>query len=402
MMVGQRPAVLFLLLGGLFALLLGGCGSTSPEMRDAETAYEEGNYQAALSNIERVVSRDTVSADAYRFQATILRRLADSTMEPDGYADLYRRAYAAEEEAVSVSPGLRPDVDEERRRVYDQEVARGELAYNRANKNEDEELYRRAGAFFGAAAATQPDSARPLLNEAYARLQMGQRKRAVPALEEYIERADTAEQKAYKVLGRIYSSSGEGGKAKDLLDQGVRMHPEERELQALRLNVYNRLGDVDEVLMAYREQVERAPEAATYRYNYGALLLKAHRYDEAIVQLTAAVDLRPQNAEGQYNLGAAYVNAALARDDSIAAIKENGPTDSTRDGEEQIERLAERRTALFSKAVPPLDRARQISQGRGTIQRDACRALLVAYVQTDRPNKAAEVEPCAGFRQAGR
>lgn len=400
MMAGTRPIVFLVVLGGL--AVLAGCASSSPEMSDADSAFEEGDYEAALVNIEQVVSKDTVSADAYLFKAEILRRLADSTLEPEPYADLFRRAYAAEEEALSVSQRVREKVTERRHRIYDEEMGRGERAYNRANKNEDEELYRRAAAFFGAAASTQPDSARPVVNEAYARLQLGQRKEVIPVLERYTERADTANKDAYKILGQIYVSSGQHQKAIFMLDEAVQVHPEDHDLHALRLDAFNKAGNVDEALLAYREEVEKAPNKATYRYNYGALLLKANRYDEAIPQLSRAVELRPDDAEGQYNLGTAYLNAALARDDSIAAFKERAATDSTEAPEQEIERLTERRQALFAKAVPPLERARKLAEGERSVRRDACRALLVAYVQTDRPTQAAQVEECTDLARAPR
>ena len=177
-------------------------------------------------------------------------------------------------------------------------------------------------------------------------------------------------------------------------------------MQALRLNAYNRAGDVDEALAVYREQIDKDPEEAAYRYNYGALLLKAGRYDDAIEQLSRAVELRPDNADGQYNLGAAYLNAALAREDSIATLQEEPSQLQTDDVslEERIEQLTTRRQELFENAVPPLERARALTKeefadipDKRTLRRDACRALLVAYVQTDRPGKAAQVEECTEF-----
>jgi tetratricopeptide (TPR) repeat protein len=187
--------------------------------------------------------------------------------------------------------------------------------------------------------------------------------------------------------------------AVDLLDRATRNYPDDQELQALRLNAYNRAGAVDQALDAYREQIERQPTNATYRYNYGALLLEAERYAGAIAQLDSAVALRPSHVGSQYNLGAAYVNAALARDDSIAALEagEDLASSDTTSRQERIDALAQRRKHYFEKAIPPLERARKMSTAGSTLQQDACRALMVAYVQTGRPNRAAQVESCTGF-----
>jgi len=382
-------------------------------MGEAETALEEGNYEAAAARADAALERDSANTDAYLFKARVLRRKADSTMAPDDYIELYRRAFDAEAEAVARrEQEVGSDVRARRQRIYDRELGRGESAYNRAGKYDDEASFRRAIGFFGAAAAIQPDSARPALNEAYARLKVGQTRNAIPALERYVERADTARKKAYKILGELYVSTQQYEAATDVLDRGTSVYPTDGALQALRLNAYNRSGDVDEALSVYREQVDAAPDKARLRYNYGALLLKADRYSEAIEQLRAAVELRPDNARGQYNLGAAYLNAALVRDDSIAAADgEEGtglPSVESLSSSER-EGIEQRRSDLFKQAIPPLERARALTQepytdieNENTIRQDACRALLVAYVQTNRPNRAAQVQDCTGFARSGR
>jgi Putative Zn-dependent protease, contains TPR repeats len=299
------------------------------------------------------------------------------------------------------------DVQEQRENTYILEVQRGEEAYNRGSKDEDEALFQQAVGYFGAAATTMRDSARPALNEAYARLRIGQKDEVIPVLEEYVRRADTTgAAKPYRILGQLYVSNGQYESATMLLDRATLQHPGDEKLQALRLNAYNRAGDVDEALAVYREQIEQKPKRATYRYNYGALLLQARRYGAAIEELSRAVELQPDNAEGQYNLGAAYLNAALASDDSIATFKKNpAAADTTMSVDEQVDRLAERRDSLFEQSIPPLERARAIVDRdqalrrpeNDDIRRDACRALLVAYVQTDRPGRAAQVEDCTEF-----
>ncbi|MEF8795307.1 MAG: tetratricopeptide repeat protein [Salinivenus sp.] len=391
---------------------LWGCASQSPEMEGAESAVENRDYEAALTSVNRALDRDSVTADMYLFKANVLRQMADSTMAPDRYIDLHRRAVAAEDSALGLRSGTRGTVQSARRRVYDREVNRGESAYNRASKHEQEASFRRAIAFFGAAGATQPDSARPVLNEAFARLQVGQTQAVIPVLRRYVGRADTAQKEAYKLLGELYVSTRQYDAASDLLDEATEFHPADQELQALRLNAYNRSGDVDEALVAYREQIERTPDAPGHRYNYGALLLTAERYPEAIRQLRRAVELRPDNAEGQYNLGAAYLNAARARADSVAALRD-APADSLNRTagavEAEIRRLDRRQQQLLENAIPPLERARSLTQepyvdleGEERLRQDACRALLVAYVQTDRPNRAAQVQECTGLARSGR
>jgi len=405
----QRGPVLLLLAVGLTGALLVGCSSSGSETRTTkEPEMAEDELSAGLQGVKQALAEDSTDTDAYLRKAQLLRVKADSTVKAKRYVALHRRAWEAESTAVAIDSDVRDDVQKQRKNAYTLEMRRGENAYNRASKNEDPASFERAIGYFGAAATTLRDSARSALNEAYARLQVDQENEAIPPLEEYVRRADTtAEAKAYRILGQLYVSSRQYEAATKLLDRATTQHPDDEELHALRLNAYNRAGDVDEALAVYREQVERKPERAAYRYNYGALLLRARRYGPAVEQLRRAIELQPDNAEGQYNLGAAYLNAALARDDSIAALKKNpaAQTDTTMSVDEQVDRLAGRRDSLFEQSIPPLERAREITERDQAlrrpedddIRRDACRALLVAYVQTDRPGRAAQVESCTDF-----
>lgn len=396
MMEPRQTASLWIALAVFAAMAVAGCGSSSPGVKNAQTALEEEDYERALSDVERALENDSTNTEAYLLKAKILRERADTSLSPDEYTALHQRARDAEERALELDADLGASVQRRRAQIYEREWERGTLAYNRANKNDRPALYRRAIAAFGTAGIVQADSARPLLNEAFARLQVGEKEDAIPVLDAYVERADPPSKKAYKLLGQLYL--GENDKrAADLLDRATRLYPADQELQALRLNAYNRAGDADQALEAYRKQIEKAPNSAAYRYNYGALLLEAERYADAVAQLDSAVALRPSHVGSQYNLGAAYVNAALARDDSIAALEARGTPELADTTMQRIDSLARRRTQLLRKAIPPLERARTMSGADSPLQQDACRALMVAYVQTDRPTRAAQVESCTGL-----
>lgn len=171
------------------------------------------------------------------------------------------------------------------------------------------------------------------------------------------------------------------------------------ELQNQRLNALNSTGNTERAMQAYQEQIEQDPDDATYRYNYGSLLLNADRYDEAAEQLARAVELDPDDPKKQYNLGAAYLNEGVALQDSLVSLrdslmaKEQPLTDEER---KMVRELDEQRRGLFKDAIPPLERARQLSGPSGQYRQNACSALFQAYVQTEQTEKAEEVKECAG------
>jgi tetratricopeptide (TPR) repeat protein len=171
------------------------------------------------------------------------------------------------------------------------------------------------------------------------------------------------------------------------------------ELRNQRLNALNKTGQTEQAMEAYRQQIERNPEDATYRYNYGSLLLNADRYEEAAEQLQKAVELDPDDPKKQYNLGAAYLNKGVALQDSLVSMrdsitsKDRNPTEEER---KMVKDLDEQRRELFRQAIPPLERARQLSGPNGQYRQNACSALFQAYVQTEQTEKAKEVQKCAG------
>lgn len=171
------------------------------------------------------------------------------------------------------------------------------------------------------------------------------------------------------------------------------------ELQNQRLNALNNTGQTKRAMQAYQDQIERSPDNATYRYNYGSLLLNANRYDAAAEQLAKAVELDPDDPKKQYNLGAAYLNKGVTFQDSLVTVR-----DSLMDREQapsaeekqMLQDLDKQRRQLFRDAIPPLERARQLSGPNGQYRQNSCSALFQAYVQTEQTEKAEEVKGCAG------
>jgi protein O-GlcNAc transferase len=70
------------------------------------------------------------------------------------------------------------------------------------------------------------------------------------------------------------------------------------------------------------------PEDANARSNLGLFLADAGRTDEAVEQLTQAVQIEPQNATAQYNLGLAYTKADALEEAARAYLGALGQRES--------------------------------------------------------------------------
>jgi len=507
----RRSALFSFFVGGALLAILSGCAGGNPYLGTAEDAMEQQNYDRALANIDSALAQDSANVDAYLMRAQILRDQADSTMAPDDYSDLYSRARQAEEAAIKVDPGARSDVQSQRRLTYAQQSQQGAKAFQRARRTSDSMAYRQAAAHFGAASATEPDSASVILNEAYARLNMAQSKEAgnmtaaIPIMARYIETSDEPQKNAYDILSALYLQNGQTDEAIDLLEtarqdlsqrgahfqiggsrgleysgsveaggssrsvsgtspdripldnasgtvSGTFEKTQEKgqlrvqlfyqgtsiadttltagsgtlsanlsesaplaEIEGRLLNAYNQAGMTEKAMQEYRQQIEENPENVTYRYNYGSMLLQAGRLDDAIDQLEEAVELEPGNVKAQYNLGAAFSNKAREYQDSLqtlndsmrsiseAAVEENRePTEEeeqmVNELDKQVQELSQTMQDYYREAIPPLERARQMSDTDGDFRQDACSALVTAYVQIEQVQKAQEYEDCAGLQ----
>src|SRR5262245_19236231 len=68
-------------------------------------------------------------------------------------------------------------------------------------------------------------------------------------------------------------------------------------------------GQWEEAASAWREFITRAPKHAGAQANYGAVLARLGRYDEAVASYETALRLEPSLTAVYYNLGIAHYRA---------------------------------------------------------------------------------------------
>jgi tetratricopeptide (TPR) repeat protein len=383
----------------LFALA-SACSGGNPNVSAAEDALEAGNYEQALASVEEALAQDSANANAYVLRSRIYLERAEATTDPEQHIAYMEAAAEAQDEATRLGAGGKV---EGLRSVYAQrEFNAGAEAFNQAVETAEPSDFLLAAARFKGATLMQPDNAESHLNQAYAYLNAGETQKAIPPLEEYRARADTVSVSAYTRLGELYLSEGRNEEAVEVVEEGLDLYPDDEDLQTVSLAAYNEAGMTERVLSVYAERVKQDPDNATYRYNYGSILLSADRYEEAAEQLRAAVEIDPDDARSQYNLGAVYVNQAIEKDERLRALDDSLRTNrdelSSAQQEamnEEIAELQEERQDLFARAIEPLERAEELTTEPESRQR-ICNALFQSYMQVQAIDKAEEVEECAG------
>ena len=110
---------------------------------------------------------------------------------------------------------------------------------------------------------------------------------------------------AHYLIGLIATARGEAARALEHLRQAERHGPASPSLSLALARAHAAGGFPDAAIAHYRAAVAGAPDVAEARFGYGAALLQAGRFLEAVEQLERDVALRPDHAEGYNNLGSA-------------------------------------------------------------------------------------------------
>lgn len=98
--------------------------------------------------------------------------------------------------------------------------------------------------------------------------------------------------------------------------------------------------------------IAKADDPSNYSLHFaeGIIYLNQNKYDEAIVDLTKSVELKPDLYDSQYGLGAAYINKA-----SDMFVKANDIMDVNK-----YNAAIEEAMAVFAKALPYMEKANEL------------------------------------------
>lgn len=391
----------------LFLAVIVGLGCIMPpthaQVRSANRALRNGQFEEALGFIDNALERRPEDARAFEARGNIYREMA-AMAEGEEYVSHLRMMLEAYDQAVSLDSRAKDRVDEALMQAYLAAFRLGIDAFNRANTTDTTEYFLTSARFFEGATIIKPDSSGSYVNWAFAMLRADDDVGAIRPFELAIEHGPP-DADVYSLLSRIYLTNDRADDAVTLLEEATGHFPADSVgMQELLLNAYSISGQIERAIEMYAKSVATDPDHMIYRYNYGSLLLQVERHDEAIEQLEKATSIDSNHMDAQYNLGAAYVNKAVLVNDEMSAIEdslsENKASlseDAISEGRAQIDALAEVRSELFAKAIAPLEKAKELGEEEGRGVEAICRVLYQSYAQTNQMEKVASVEECAGM-----
>ena len=372
------PAVLALVVA------LAGCSAagsaSSPEVGAAQLAVAQGNYDAAITQLDAALEADPANVDALVLRADVRRQQAEAATDAAARLAAYRDAVETLRRAEAAAPG-------------NQEVQNTALNLWASSVNAGNDLIRdpdadsnEAADLFEVGTQAVPDSVQGYYGLGLARLRAADAAAAVDPLRRAVELSpDDPGPTVY--YGRALLFSDQAAEAVTVLEEAGARFPDDEDIETTLLNAYAESGQTDRAIERYERSIVSKPADPVVRYNYGALLLQAQRFDEAIEQLEEATRLDAQNADAFYNLGAAYQNKAAALNEQANTAEDNRASAA----------LVAQRDENLEAALPYLQRAREISSGDPAEEADACEALFRVYTQLGRIADAEGVAECAGI-----
>ena len=114
---------------------------------------------------------------------------------------------------------------------------------------------------------------------------------------------------------------GDKSRARDELDAAIRVAPDDIELLERRCRLMFEHFQPAEAEPAFRELLARVPDDAAGHHNFGSILYKLGRFDEAASSYRRSLAIRPESASTYLHLGFA-LRESSERDEALAALRE--------------------------------------------------------------------------------
>ena len=339
-------------------------------------AFRRKQYSNALVNLYQALAINPDNGRAFKLKGMILQLKADEAKDVEQYEVLTRAMLEAYQRATEVDQNLKANIEKRLKHRYYFEFKRGVQAFSFGE--EDEAAFSTAATFFELAALIRrsitseipaPDTPwSAYTNQALSHLNASQPEAAIKAFEEAVQQGDTSTN-TFLLLVDLYQRYGAYEKAVHVLERAWQYLPSTRaQLETSLLNAYLRAGLTDRALPVYEDAITREPDNKRVRYNYGALLLEKEAFDDAEEHLQAAVELDPNDADAQYNLGAVFFNKAVGLDKAIRELGDqlqaNRASMTRREISQmqaEIEDLVQQQQVLFTQAAIPLEQARTLA-----------------------------------------
>ena len=147
----------------------------------------------------------------------------------------------------------------------------------------------------------------------------------------------------YRQLAVIHNAQGNTEKALKVLEDGIKMLPEDEDVKRQELSIYqSNPALLDKAKQKFDAALEKNPDDNAIRLAYASLLERAKKNDEAFKLYEDAYKRDPESLQANYGMAAFYINKAA----EVSAEKMNFSKDA------DIDKADQEIKALCEKAYP--------------------------------------------------
>ena len=200
-----------------------------------------------------------------------------------------------------------------------------------------------------------------LKNAAICAENAGDTKGAIAVYKDWLEIAPEAI--AYRSYAVALKKDGKTEEGKKVVDEGLAKFPKDANLLVEKINVFLEGGQYPEALAYVNNLLEVEPNNDGAMFIKGLAFEKIGNEDSVIYYYNKSAELNPKNIKPWNNLGALYVNKANA------LVEQMNKLGNTAADLKQYDELKKKRTELYKKAKPYLEKAKEIDPNDAQITR---------------------------------
>lgn len=303
------------------------CGS--PEMEGAKLALQQKNYTRAEELLKKEVNNNPKNEDAW---FTLGKLFAEQNR--------YNEMKSAFSSASAAGKVHSEEIRVTQINMWARLLNEGANHLNSAAKaiGDSVRMYQReAISHFNDALIINPDSVVTYRNLAIAYFALNEPANAIASLQKALSIEKNFDV-AYEIVREYYNKAvvmRDAGKADEAQKEFTRTRdfikeiqlwniPKNVQLQSvvddLLLTTYLELGDTVVAMASYNSAVQKDPSNKVYRLNYGILLMRAGKTQDAVTQFDFALQTDPEWEDGLLAAGEAYLKMGMKQQEDARKI----------------------------------------------------------------------------------
>lgn len=157
----------------------------------------------------------------------------------------------------------------------------------------------------------------------------------------------------YSIMANMYLDQKDTANALLTINEGRQKYPEDGTLITQGLNIYLSSGRDAEAYSQNEEALKADPNNAILYYIKGNLADKLGKMDDAVAAYKKSIELKPDNFDAVYNLGAMYFNDGAEMANKANKIPANKVA--------EYDAAKKKFEAKFKEALPYLEKAHQLN-----------------------------------------